>query len=164
MSVREFLLRGTVWEKGALDREPKKYRPLVRFWLPLYDTIAFAAGILAAAFGSSLLDRIYGDATDLIGFVYSFVALTCFVGVAYPSLWKLEVAAKCGLLGMLASYIIAVLASPSPQQLAYASVPSFFVAAMLLWGAPMAGFRLNQLAIEEFDRQVARRVKELKSE
>ena len=158
------LLRGTVWEKGALDQEPKKYRPLTRVWLPLYDIIAIVAGIIAVFFGSSLLDRIYGDWTDLIGSIFSVVALTCFVGVAYPSLWKLEVAAKCALLGMLTSYIYAILTNPSQQQLAYAQHPNWFVATMLIWGVPMAGFRLTQLAIEEFDRQVADRVKEIQSE
>ncbi|USH45482.1 membrane protein [Microbacterium phage DoTi] len=158
------LLRGTVWEKGALDGEPKKYRPLVRVWLPIYDTIAIAAGIFAAAYGSSLLDRIYGDMTDLIGIAYSGIAALCFLGVSRPSLWKLEVASKILLLGMLFSYVVAVLVSPSPQQLAYASGPSWFVAAMLCWGVPMAGFRLTQLAIEEFDRQVAARAQEIRNE
>lgn len=157
------LLRGTVWEKGALDGEPKKYRPLVRVWLPLYDAIAFSAGIFAAVYGSILLYRIYGDLTDAIGLLYSLVAAVCFVGVAYPNLWKLEVAAKIGLIGMLLGYVFAILWSPSPQQLAYAAAPNYFVAAMLCWGVPMAGFRLTQLAIEEFERRVAARVQELRN-
>lgn len=159
----ESLLRGTVWEKGALNGEPKKYRPLVRVWLPLYDAIAIAAGVFAITVGSSLLDRIYGDFTDTIGAVYSFIAFLCFIGVAHPRLWPLEVAAKCMLLGMLFAYVGAILWSPSPQQLAFAAAPNYFVAAMLMWGVPMAGFRLTQLAIEEFDRQVKLRVKEIRN-
>ena len=31
---------------------------------------------------------------------YSLVALVCLIGVAYPHLWKLEVAAKIGLISM----------------------------------------------------------------
>ncbi|QQO39384.1 membrane protein [Microbacterium phage CrunchyBoi] len=156
------LLRGTVWEKGALDGEPKKYRSLVRFWLPLYDVIAIAAGIFAVWVGSSLLDRIYGDLTDAIGTVYALVAALCFIGVAYPKLWMLEVGAKITLLGMLFGYVAAILWVPSPQQLAFAAAPSYFVAAMLCWGVPMAGFRLTQLAIEEYERQVAKRVQEIR--
>ena len=158
------LLRGTVWEKGALDEEPKKYRPLVRVWLPIYDGIAIAAGIFAVLFGSQLLDRIYGDATDLIGGVFSLIAFTCLIGVAYPANWKLEVGAKIVMLSMLFSYVVAVLVSPSPAQLAYAQGPSWFAAAMLCWGVPMAGFRLTQLAIEEFDRQVKARAQEIRNE
>ncbi|QDF16991.1 membrane protein [Microbacterium phage TinyTimothy] len=158
------LLRNTVWEKGALDGEPRKYRALVRVWLPIYDGIAIAAGIFAILFGSSLLDRIYGDLTDVIGAVYSFVAFVCLIGVAHPHLWKVEVMAKIVLIGMLLSYVLAVLISPSPQQIAYASGPSWFVAAMLCWGVPMAGFRLTQLAVEEFERQVLRRAKEIRNE
>ena len=157
------LLRGTVWVRGALDAEPKKYRPLVRVWLPLYDVVAILAGIFAAWFGSSLLDRIYGELTDLVGLLYSLVALVCLIGVAYPHLWKLEVAAKICLVGMLLGYVVAILTAPSPQQLAFAAAPSYFGAAMLCWGVPMAGFRLTQLAIEEFDRRVAARVQEIRN-
>ncbi|QKY80396.1 hypothetical protein SEA_PABST_38 [Microbacterium phage Pabst] len=157
------LLRGTVWEKGALNGEPKKYRSLTRFWLPLYDVIAIAAGIFAVWVGSSLLDRIYGSLTDLLGTVFGLIALLCLIGVAYPKLWVMETAAKISLLGMLFGYVIAILWSPSPQQLEFAAAPNYFVAAMLCWGVPMAGFRLTQLAIEEYERQVATRVKEIRN-
>ena len=158
----DFLLRGTIWEKGALRREPKKYRSLTRVWLPIYDGIAIAAGILAAVFGSRLLDGIYGGATDLIGILFAVVAFFALAGVAYPYLWRLEIAAKCVMLGMLSSYIAAILVAPTPEQLAFRDGPAWFVAAMIVWGFPLAGFRLTQVAVEEFDRRVAARVEELK--
>lgn len=154
--------RATVWARGALDHEPRKYRPLKRFWLPLYDLIALMNGLLAVTFGSRLLDRIFGDATDLVGWVFSGVAVLCLVGVSFPRLWRVEFAGKVLLIGMVVGYIYCILAFPSPEQLELREAPSFFVAGMLMFGLPLACFGLDLLTREEFDRRVRRRVREIR--
>jgi xanthine/uracil permease len=153
------LLAISVWGEGVLDDEPKKYRSLQKFWLPLYDGIAIAAGIFAWLFGSRLLDRIYGDFTDAIGLAFALVAFVCFVGVSFPKLWRTEFAAKCILIGLIVAYVFCILLAPSPEQLLAKEAPNFFVACMLVFGLPLACFRMNMLAVEEFDRRVQRRVR-----
>lgn len=152
----------SVWWPGALDAEPKKYRSLKRLWLPLYDVVALMNGLLAAAFGSRILDQIFGDGTDLIGFFFAGVALVCLVGVSFPRLWRVEFAGKVLLIGMVVGYIVCILAFPSPEQLELKEAPSFFVSGMLVFGLPLACFGLDLLTREEFDRRVRRRVKELR--
>ena len=159
------LLRGTVWERGALDHEPKKFRSLWRIWLPLYDGIAMSAGLLAVFYGTRLLDRIFGDAlTNVLGVFFFVVASLALLGVAYPRLGKLETAAKSLLIGSVIAYVYCILFLPSPEQLAQSEAPNYFVAAMLFIGLPLPMFRLNMLAEERFDRRVAMRVQELMNE
>lgn len=152
----------TVWARGALANEPRKYRPLKRLWLPLYNVVAIVNGLLAVAFGSRILDQIFGDAVDLVGYLFAGVAFTCLVGVAFPRLWRVEFAGKVLLIGMIVGYIVCILAFPSPQQLELKEAPSFFVSGMLVFGLPLACFGLDLLTREEFDRRVQRRVKEIR--
>lgn len=153
------LFARTVWAPGALDHEPKKFRSLWRVWLPLYDLFAIGAGISAVAVGSPLLNRVFGEAfVDITGYGFTAVASACLIGVAFPRLWRFEVAMKSLLIGMIVAYIWCILAFPSSQQVASAGGPSYFVAFMLAFGLPLALFRLNQLADEQFDRRVIARV------
>ena len=156
------ILRGTIWKKGALDHEPKKYRSLWRVWLPLYDIIAIFAGIFAVTHGSRTLDRIFGTFLDPLGVLFAVVALICLIGVSFPKLWKLETIGKSLLVGIISAYVYCILFIPSQEQLSYAEAPSYFVACMLLIGLPLPLFRLNQLAEEQFDRRVQARARELR--
>lgn len=153
----------TVWAKGALRAEPRKYWSLKRLWLPLYDVVAIVNGLLAYYFGSRLLDRIFGAATDLVALAFTAVAIVCLIGVSFPRLWRVEFAGKVLLIGMVVGYIACILAFPSPEQLALKEAPSFFVAGMLVFGLPLACFGLDLLTREEFDRRVQRRVKEIQN-
>lgn len=157
------ILEGTVWERGALDHEPRKFRSLWRVWLPAYDFLVILAGIFALAVGSRLLDRIFGSFTDVLGGLFSLVGALCFLGIAYPSQWKLEWVSKCLLIGMVTAYVYCILFLPSPAQVAYSEAPNFFVATMLFVGLPLPLFRLNMLADEKFGRAVEARVQELLS-
>ena len=153
----------TIWAKGALDNEPKKYRSLKRVWLPLYDGIAIANGILALWFGSRLLDRIFGSLTDVIGLFFSLVALVCLLGVAFPALWKIEVVGKVILIGMVLAYALCILIFPSPEQLSAQEAPNLFVAGMLIFGLPLALFRLDIITREEFERRVTKKMGEIQN-
>lgn len=157
------LLSSTIWAKGALDHEPRKYRPQRRVWLPMFNAIAVAAGLIAAIHGSRLLDRIYGDWTDVFGLMFALVGVLSFIGLAWK-IWALEMSALCVLVGMVFAYIVGILGSPSPEQMVAKEAPSYFIAVMLLFGFPFALDQINILADELFDRRVARRKAELLAE
>ena len=156
------ILKYTVWARGALDHEPKKFRSLWRVWLPVYNLTAMAAGVFAMTHGSRTLDRIFGERVDPLGFLFFSVATACLVGVSFPKLWKLETVSKCLLIGIVIAYAYCILFIPSQEQLSHAEAPALFVACMLLIGLPLPLFRLNQLAEERFDRRVQARVRELR--
>lgn len=154
MSALGRLWRATIWSRGALPESEWKYRNLKRVWIPVYDLIAIGAGIMAVVHGSRLLDRLYGDATDAIGLVFSAVALVCLVGVAFPRLWAVEVVGKVILVGMVIAYMSAIAISPSPEQILAREAPNWFVVWMLAFGLPLAMFRLDLLAHERLARKV----------
>lgn len=155
------LWRASIWHPDAIPLHEQKYRSLKRLWLPVYDIIAVLAGITAAVYGSRLLDRLYGDFTDAIGLFFSFVALVCLAGVAFPRLWALEIAGKSLLVGMILAYAIAIVVSPSPEQIAQQEAPSWFVSVILLLPLPLPLFRLDLLATEWADRRAVERRKPL---
>lgn len=157
-SIRS-LAAHTVWARGALDHEPKKVRSLWRVWLPLYDVFAIGAGLSAIIYGSPMLNRIFGgEVVAVTGWGFTIVAVACLVGVAFPRLWKFEIAMKSLLIGMIVAYIYCILFLPSSAQVASSGGPNFFVACMLAFGLPLALFRLNLLADESYDRRVAARM------
>lgn len=156
------LLSRTVWAKGALDHEPKKFRSLWRVWLPAYDLFAIGAGVSAVVHGSTLLNRIFGEVlTDIAGWGFTAVALSCLICVSFPALWKLEMVSKSVLVGMVVAYIYCILFLPTPAQIAASGAPNYFVGFMLAFGLPLALFRLNQLADEQYERRVRARVEAL---
>lgn len=154
VSAARRLWQATIWSRGAIPEEEWKYRNLKRVWLPIYDLIAVGAGIMAVLHGSLLLDRLYGDATDAIGLVFSAVALVCLLGVTFPRLWAVEVVGKVVLVGMVIAYMSAIAISPSPEQIIAKEAPNWFVVWMLAFGLPLAMFRLDMLAHERLVRKV----------
>lgn len=141
------LWAASIWHPSAIGPREQKYRSLKRVWLPAYDLVALLAGITAALYGSRLLDRIYGDFTDVIGGFFSFIALVCLAGVSFPRLWAVEIIGKSILVGMVVAYAFAIVLSPSPEQLAV----------FLLLPLPLPLFRLELLATEWADRRAVER-------
>lgn len=154
MNALRTLWRATIWHPDAIPPEEWKFRNLKRVWLPVYDLVAIGAGVSAVVFGSRLLDRLYGSATDAIGGVFAAVAMVCLLGVAFPRLWAVEVVGKVLLVGMVVAYMAAIMLSPSPEQLLAKEAPNWFVIWMLAFGLPLAMFRLDMLAHERVARKV----------
>ena len=152
----------TVWAPGALDAEPKKYRSLLRIWIPAFNALAILCGINAARYGSQMLDKIFGHDADILGLLFAAVAFVCMAGVVFPRLALVEVVGKCGLLGMLIGYMFCLILYPSDAQLEFSQNPNWFIVTMISLGFPLACFRLNMLADEEFARRVSKRAKELR--
>jgi len=151
------LWRASIWHPDAIPLHEKKYASLKRVWLPLYDTVAILAGIAAIAYGSRLLDRLYGPFTDVIGVVFIAVAAVCFAGVAFPCLWAVELAGKVVLVGMIVAYISGIVVSPSPEQLLAREAPSWFIVAMLALNLWLPLWRIENLTGEWADRRADER-------
>ena len=150
------LWAATVWAAGTVPvGDP--WRNAKRIWLPCFNVTMILAGIHAVVFGSRLLDRLYGDATDLIGAVFALVAAACLAGVAFPRLWLVEMVGKILLVSMIVGYCAAIVISPSPEQLAAKEAPSWFAVTMLLGLVYFPLARLDRLIDEWVNRRAARR-------
>lgn len=149
--------RASIWHRHAIPQREQKYRSLKRVWVPAYDALAFLAGLAGVVYGSRLLDRLYGDFTDVVAGLFSLVALVCFVGVAFPRWWKVAFGGTSLLVGMVVAYAFAILVSPSPEQLLAKEAPSWFIFAMLLLTLPLPIFYLELLATEWADRRAVER-------
>lgn len=137
------LWRATIWHPAAIPPAEFKYRNLKRIWLPLYDVVAVWAGISAVVHGSALLNRLFAPMwVDVLGIVFTTVAVTCLVSVSFPRLWAVEVVGKTLLVSLISGYITTILFFSSAPQ------PQLFVVAMLAFGLPLAMFRLNLLGEE----------------
>lgn len=150
------LWSASVWAPGVVPVDDS-WRTAKRVWLPLYDLILIGAGITAVVFGSRLLDRLYGDFTDVIGTVFALVAFACLLGVGWPRLWPVEIVAKILLVGMIVGYVFAIILSPSPEQLAAKEAPSWFITCMLVGLTPLPLARLDRLIDEWVRRRAVRR-------
>lgn len=141
--------RSSIWHPDAISPDEWKFRNLKRVWLPFYDLVAFGAGIWAAMFGSPLLRSLFDDPViDVMGFGLAFVALVCFLGVAFPRLWKVEIVGKVVLMSLLGTYAFTVAVfrtNPDPS--------AGFVAFVLVLALPLPLFRLLLLGEEIKERR-----------
>jgi hypothetical protein len=141
--------RASIWHPDAIHPAEFKYRNLKRIWLPLYDLIAVWAGINAVLYGSTLLNRLFPDPwVDVLGGLFTVVAVICLIAVAFPCLWAVEIVGKVLLVSLIAGYIATIVFfSTAPQ-------PQLFVVGVLAFGLPLALFRLNLLGEEVKQRRV----------
>lgn len=143
------LWRASVWHPDALPIEEFKFRSLKRVWLPTYDAAAFGAGLWAIIFGSPILHRLFHpDVIDLLGGLLAVAAAVCFIGVAFPSMWRVEILGKIILMMLLAGYALTIMVfrtNPEPEAL--------FVVFILALGIPLPFFRLTLLGEEIKERR-----------
>ena len=145
-----------MWAAGVVPTDDP-WRNAKRIWLPLFDVIMITSGINAIVFGSLLLDRLYGDFTDIIGAAFVLVAAACLIGVVWPRMWPVEVVGKILLVSMIVGYVAAIILSPSPEQLAAKEAPNWFIASMLLALTTFPLARLDRLLDEWVKRRWTRR-------
>lgn len=146
----------SVWAAGVVPTDDP-WRNAKRIWLPLFDVIMIISGINAIVFGSRLLDRLYGNFTDLIGAAFVIIAAACLIGVGWPRMWPVEIVGKILLVSMIVGYVFGIILSPSPEQLAAKEAPSWFVASMLLGLTTFPLVRLDRLLDEWVKRRGTRR-------
>ena len=150
------LWAASVWAPVVVpDDDP--WRTAKRVWLPLFDVIMMSAGIHAVVYGSLLLNRLYGDATDLIGTVFTLVAFACLTGVVWPRMWPVEIIGKILLVSMIVGYVFGIILSPSPEQIAAKEAPNWFIVSMILGLTMLPIARLDSLIDEWVERRAKRR-------
>ena len=150
------LWAASVWGPGVVPTDDP-WRNVKRIWLPLFDVIMIAAGINAIMFGSRLLDRLYGDFTDVIGAAFVLVAASCLIGVGWPRMWPVEIVGTILLVSMIVGYVAAIILSPSPEQIAAKEAPYWFIVSMLLGLTTFPLARLDRILDEWVKRRWTRR-------
>ncbi len=100
----------SIWAHDAIPEGEKKYRNLKRIYLPAYDAVVVYIGLMGALFGSNLLNSIFhAELVDILSWTFAAAGAVCFLGVAFPKLWAVEMFSKLILLGMIALGIPVVL-------------------------------------------------------
>ena len=150
------LWAASVWAPGVVP-EDDPWRTAKRVWLPLFDVIMMSAGVHAVIYGSLLLDRLYGDATDVIGVVFALVAFACLVGVVWPRMWPVEMIGKILLVSLIVGYVFGIILSPSPEQIVAKEAPNWFIVSMILGLIMLPIARLDSLIDEWVERRATRR-------
>jgi hypothetical protein len=84
--------RASIWAKGAIPPEERKYAsPLKRVILPLFTLTLARSGLQAIHYGiPSLVTLLPDTVSDVIGWAFTVVALLAFLGGLFPKLWLAE--------------------------------------------------------------------------
>lgn len=103
------LVAWSIWHPDAISLDEYKYRDLKRIWLPLYDLVAIGAGIWVTMFKPDILSRLLPPVTmGVLGNLTVVLATVCLLGVAFPKLWKWEIAGKIGLIALIGGAALSV--------------------------------------------------------
>jgi hypothetical protein len=155
--VRALLSRvfwASIWAPGSIPLLERKYAvPLKRFVLPAYDILLVIGGYVAIHNGIPALDRLlpHGVATG-IAITLMVTAIGALFGIAFPKLWRLETAAKVGIVGLLGLYFVAIVSVGGDTRA--------FIAIIVLLTLPTPCARLWLLGIERRDREEERERRE----
>jgi hypothetical protein len=98
----------TIWAPGAIPAGPERQieRDLKKKFLPTFDLLMIAVGLLGARFLVPALSEVMPDRwVDPICLVFAGVSFACLVGVSFPALWRLEQLAKAVMFGMLLGFL-----------------------------------------------------------
>lgn len=140
----KWLYEQSIWHPDAIEPEDFKYRNQKRVWLPLFDIVGILIGLLAVAYGSSILNESYDHALiDFMGNFFMAASAGALIGVAFPRLWVLEILSKLFMMALLGTYSITIWISFFQGQ-----VFSGFIAAILILPIIMPLSRLDTLAEE----------------
>jgi hypothetical protein len=110
MRVLRRVYDASIWHPTAIPFMERKYAsPLKRAFLPLYDAIAVLAGFYAIYSGIPSLDALVPQmVSTIVGFLFITAAFVALAGIAFPAAWRLEIAGKLVLFGILGTYLIAL--------------------------------------------------------
>jgi hypothetical protein len=100
------LLGATVWARGGVRPEDRRFRGIFRYVLPLTDVLFLYFGVVGWHNGIRSVEQATGDDWQtwwsLSLAVAAFVAL---VGVSFPRLWLVELAGKIPLITLVTVYV-----------------------------------------------------------
>jgi len=101
------ILAASIWGPHTIPIEEWPYRNLKRVTFPFIDLLFFFAGIVAILYGVAPLNNFFSEEIFYIfSGLLSFAALICFIGLAFPVLWMLELLGKSILIGLMVGYIM----------------------------------------------------------
>lgn len=106
--------RASVWHRDAIPIEDIDDRHDLRIWLPLFDLVAIGGGVWATFFGSPILRRLFPvELVEVAALAMAAAASICFIGVAFPRLWPIELLGKLTLIFLFGCYAGIVAFYPS---------------------------------------------------
>lgn len=104
------LFRASIWAPGAIPEEEEKYRSLKTVMFPVIDILFILGGFSAARHGIPAISEFFDDSiVDLFSYLLSFAAFLAFVGIAFPSQWRIEIMGKSVIFGLISAYISSLL-------------------------------------------------------
>lgn len=107
MNFMKKLLAVSIWGSETIPAEEWPFRNLKRIVFPVIDVLFFVAGLAAVNYGVQALNGFFpGPMVVLFSSLFCFAALICFIGIALPFLWPLEMLGKSILTGLMAGYIM----------------------------------------------------------
>jgi len=101
------IFAASVWAPSGISAPDWRFRGIFRFVLPVTDLLFLWFGIVGCLNGVRSLQEAVGTEWQ-VGWSAG-VALASFgalVGVSFPKLWGLELAAKCVLIGLVSAYVL----------------------------------------------------------
>lgn len=106
-----WIARHTIWHPDAIPAsEGEIARDVKRWVLPVIDLLLIIGSVLGLNGGLPAFAVVYDHAVATVAASAVLVfASACLIGVAFPRLWALELAAKCGLSVVLITYAILLL-------------------------------------------------------
>lgn len=152
----ERVKRLTVWHPINMDPADDD-RWTVRVWLPLYDVLAVAGGLIAFWIGSPTLNLLFPEwVVDWAAIAFAIAGAVTLVGVVIPMLWPVEALGKITMSFLLTAYAFLVMAFPhrDPYNNSFITV----ILIMATWGVYP---RLTKLFIRGYKDAAA--LREMKS-
>lgn len=139
----------TIWAKGAIPADEFKYRNLKRIWLPFFDICVIVGGLVGSVNGIPAVEEFFPvGLTDTLSLTFAALGLFCLIGVAFPSLWRLESFAKSSVIGLLIGYVFALVFLVSGGDPARG-----FVSVIAIMACIVPAFRLGILGYEKRERE-----------
>lgn len=106
MHLLKRIARASVWAKGALPEEERRYWGLYKWCFPLADALFFYFGVIGWRNGvASVQEAASVDWQTTWSAAVAAAALFAFMGVGFPKLWSVELVSKLALVSLVAMYV-----------------------------------------------------------
>jgi hypothetical protein len=100
------IFQATVWAPGGVPAASYRFRGIFRWVLPLTDILFLWFGYVGFLLTVSSVEQEAGrEWQDMWSAGLALSALFCFIGIAFPKLWPVELIAKMFLIGHVLFYV-----------------------------------------------------------
>lgn len=104
--------RATIWHPDAIPHNAAYIyvSPIKRVFLPAYDVVILWLGLAGLVQGFQSVSAILPSVGPIVLYtVLALAGIVCFVGCAFPRLWKIEVAGKIIIVSVLTMIAITMI-------------------------------------------------------